>query len=161
MKIYTEEKLRELIEIRKMNVYQILCSLVMGSLIKRKILSQGVVNIICKDVGPRFVEILQAKGLVGEYESNKSGLKRMINDVCKVMGMEDVTKIEEVEEGIAVFVKSKYCKLCIRSVDESIPRTACIFPKIFEAMANHLDIPCCVDSSVRHVDNLCKVVFKI
>ncbi len=164
-RIYSEDKLKELVEIRKMNPLQILCGLVMGSLIKRKVITQGMVNLICKDVGPRFVEVLQAMGYVKDsYPASKEGLREMIKDVCRTMGMEDVTSVETVDNGVTVHVDSKFCKLCIKSVDESIPRSACLFPKIFEAMANHIGIPCEFDPAenfVKKEDGECRITFVV
>jgi len=162
-RIYSEEKLRELVEIRKMNPLQILCGLVMGSLIKRKVITQGMVNLICRDVGPRFVEVLQAMGYVKEtYPSGKEGLIELIGDVCKVMGMSDIVSIQDSGNGVTVKVDTKFCRLCIKSVDEDVPRAACIFPKIFEAMANHVGIKCSFDPDenfVKKEDGECRITF--
>lgn len=162
-RLYSEEKLRELVEIRKMNPYQILCGLVMGSLIKRKVISQGMVNVICHDVGPRFLEVLQAMGYVRDsYPPGRKGLIELINDVCKAMGMSDVVSVAEDGKGVTVSVDTQFCRLCIRSIDEDVPRTACIFPKIFEAMANHLGIKCSFDPSenfLRKEDGECRITF--
>ena len=160
-KFYSEEKLKEIVEVRKMNPFQVLCALVMGALIKHKILSQGVINVICKDVGPRFAEVLLSMGYIGNYEQSREGLKSLIKDVCRAMKMDDITRVEDVDEGVAVIVDSKLCRLCIRTVGD-VPRSACIFPVIFEAMANYMGIPCKFNRKEDFKsEGLCKVIFEI